>query len=271
MLLLERGVAGPEHRRHLQTSIIGLRARTLRTSSFDRRSARMIVVSPLPCRRATRPRPPSTLDRAPRTGSSSLLHVVPRASDRPRRPPTDLEPRIWSPSSPPTRPGWDAQSGLCRDCARAVRRRAGRLLRRHARGRGTRMPILPTPMRIGAPDAVPRPRGDHRLPRLRVLRASGSRRAARPHRPLRGHHATRRRREDLEPPDVSSWHGMMTSVVACGNGTLSGGFYRGVASEARLVLVKVGDDAPHDPRRTSGAGSTGWCATASATASASST
>jgi hypothetical protein len=51
----------------------------------------------------------------------------------------------------------------------------------------------------------------------------------------------RRRREDLEAPDVSSWHGMMTSVVACGNGTLSNGFYRGVASEARLVLVKVGE------------------------------
>jgi serine protease AprX len=33
---------------------------------------------------------------------------------------------------------------------------------------------------------------------------------------------------------------MMTSVVACGNGTLSGGLYRGIASEAELVLVKCG-------------------------------
>ena len=33
---------------------------------------------------------------------------------------------------------------------------------------------------------------------------------------------------------------MMTSVVACGNGSLSAGLYRGLASEARLVLVKVG-------------------------------
>jgi serine protease AprX len=56
----------------------------------------------------------------------------------------------------------------------------------------------------------------------------------------------RPRREDLSRPDVSSWHGMMTSVVACGNGTLSDGFYRGVASEARLVLVKV---RQHEPRR----------------------
>ncbi len=41
-------------------------------------------------------------------------------------------------------------------------------------------------------------------------------------------------------PDISSWHGMMTSVVACGNGHLSNGNYRGIASEADVVLVKVG-------------------------------
>jgi serine protease AprX len=58
----------------------------------------------------------------------------------------------------------------------------------------------------------------------------------------------RRRREDIERADDSSWHGMMTSVVACGNGHLSNGFYRGVASEARLVLVKVGHMSriPHE-------------------------
>src|SRR5262249_40435384 len=41
-------------------------------------------------------------------------------------------------------------------------------------------------------------------------------------------------------PDVSSWHGMMTSVVAAGNGALSGGRFRGLAWESDLVLVKVG-------------------------------
>src|SRR6266446_8466889 len=44
----------------------------------------------------------------------------------------------------------------------------------------------------------------------------------------------------LETNDVASWHGMMTSVVAAGNGELGGGFYRGIASEANLVLVKIG-------------------------------
>lgn len=44
----------------------------------------------------------------------------------------------------------------------------------------------------------------------------------------------------LQTADVASWHGMMTSVVAAGNGYLSEGFYRGIAPDAKLVLVKIG-------------------------------
>ncbi len=47
-------------------------------------------------------------------------------------------------------------------------------------------------------------------------------------------------RTSLETTDVASWHGMMTSVVAAGNGHVSEGFYRGIASDAEVVLVKVG-------------------------------
>src|SRR3712207_1283884 len=43
----------------------------------------------------------------------------------------------------------------------------------------------------------------------------------------------------LETTDPASWHGMMTSVVAAGNGGLSKGFYRSIAPEANVVLVKV--------------------------------
>lgn len=43
----------------------------------------------------------------------------------------------------------------------------------------------------------------------------------------------------LFQPDVASWHGMMTSVVAAGNGSLSNGFYRGIAKDADVVLVKL--------------------------------
>src|SRR5262245_25303780 len=44
----------------------------------------------------------------------------------------------------------------------------------------------------------------------------------------------------LQKSDVASWHGMMTSVVAAGNGHLSEGFYRSIAPEAKVVLVKIG-------------------------------
>ena len=43
----------------------------------------------------------------------------------------------------------------------------------------------------------------------------------------------------LFDPDAASWHGMMTSVVAAGNGSLSNGFYRGIAQDAEVVLVKL--------------------------------
>ncbi|HVS21769.1 MAG TPA: S8 family serine peptidase [Pyrinomonadaceae bacterium] len=44
----------------------------------------------------------------------------------------------------------------------------------------------------------------------------------------------------LKTNDLASWHGMMTSVVAAGSGALSDGFYRGIASDADLALVKIG-------------------------------
>jgi len=40
--------------------------------------------------------------------------------------------------------------------------------------------------------------------------------------------------------DPSAWHGMMTTVVAGGNGILSEGLFRSLAPEIDLVLVKVG-------------------------------
>jgi serine protease AprX len=43
------------------------------------------------------------------------------------------------------------------------------------------------------------------------------------------------------PPHDGSWHGTMTAVVAAGNGSASGGRFRGLAPEARLVLVRVSD------------------------------
>lgn len=44
-------------------------------------------------------------------------------------------------------------------------------------------------------------------------------------------------------PHITSWHGLMTSSVAAGNGFLSDSLYRGIAYRAKLVLVKTGDPA----------------------------
>ena len=40
----------------------------------------------------------------------------------------------------------------------------------------------------------------------------------------------------------NSWHGTMTSVVCAGDGFLSNGLYKGIASDAELVLLKVQDE-----------------------------
>jgi len=137
-------------------------------------------------------------------------------------------------------PWWRPEAGICPACVARLLEAEGRARARYrAFARGA-LPILPTPVRVGAVDRYAG-RGvtiafldsgffahpDLLEPRNRILRYVDvtSRKA---------------RREDLQRPDESSWHGMMTSVVACGNGHLSGRLYRGIASEAGVVLVKVG-------------------------------
>ncbi len=47
---------------------------------------------------------------------------------------------------------------------------------------------------------------------------------------------------DTKPVESWHWHGTQTTVAAAGNGYLCEGKYRGVASDARLVLVKVSSE-----------------------------
>jgi serine protease AprX len=47
--------------------------------------------------------------------------------------------------------------------------------------------------------------------------------------------------DSFNKPLISSWHGLMTSCVAAGNGSLSDQLYRGIAYQANLVLVKTGN------------------------------
>ena len=51
--------------------------------------------------------------------------------------------------------------------------------------------------------------------------------------------------DDFLSPRPGAWHGTMTACAAAGNGYLSGGRYRGLASEARVVLIKCLHDASH--------------------------
>ena len=135
-------------------------------------------------------------------------------------------------------PGWRPDFGLCRECAeRFAAALAALSAHEDSFAAGA---ILPTPVRLGAPDRY-RGRGvtvafldsgfyahpDLVEPRNRILKYVDITNPG-------------ARADVLKRPDASSWHGMMTSVVACGNGRLSGGLYRGIASEADLVLVKCG-------------------------------
>jgi len=136
-------------------------------------------------------------------------------------------------------PGWQAGAEVCAECARRfVHARA--YLREHQPAGEGLPPILPTPVRLGAPE---RYRG--RGVTIAFLDAGfyAHPDLVEPRDRIRAYVDVtdpRARRADLSEADESSWHGMMTSVVACGNGRLSGGLYRGLASEADLVLVKCG-------------------------------
>ena len=48
-------------------------------------------------------------------------------------------------------------------------------------------------------------------------------------------------------PNNESWHGTMTSVVCAGDGYFSNGLYKGIASDAELVLIKTQDKSGKIP------------------------
>ncbi len=148
-------------------------------------------------------------------------------------------------------PWLDEQVDCCAPCARRFRR-ALWYFRAAGMADGSTSPILPTALRLGA---SPRYRGrgvtiafldagfyahpDLVTPKDRIREYVDVTRAG-------------SRREDLDDPRDAGWHGMMTSVVACGNGALSRGLYRGIASEAEVVLVQCGTARRvfhHDIRR----------------------
>jgi serine protease AprX len=137
-------------------------------------------------------------------------------------------------------PGWNPEQGACPGCLELFRGALQRVRANPNLFRDGRLHILPTPLRMGADDRYAGrgvtiafldsgfyPHPDLVEPRNRILHYENLVDPDFDH-------------AELSIPDVSSWHGMMTSVVAAGNGFLSKGLYRGIASEANLVLIKVG-------------------------------
>ena len=137
---------------------------------------------------------------------------------------------------------WEPGKQICHDCVTRYSRLHDELTAAYPQFAEQELKVLPTPMRLDAPDEF-RGRGatiafldsgfyahpDLAQPQNRILKYVNL--------------VERARTADLTTPQVSSWHGMMTSVVAAGNGYLSEGLYRGIASEANVVLVKVGMSA----------------------------
>src|SRR6266480_2678623 len=147
--------------------------------------------------------------------------------------PENLHPIIRSNAATP-----DAEE-VCRRCIE-IFNRAQRQIESHATIFERNDFVLPTPLRMDA---------DERFTGRGVTIAfldSGfyaHTDLTTPRNRIRAYHsifATEGDLTSLETTDVASWHGMMTSVVAAGNGYLSAGFYRGIAPESELVLVKIG-------------------------------
>jgi serine protease AprX len=137
-------------------------------------------------------------------------------------------------------PWWKVEDGLCAECARRFEEAVRHAQKHYPAFTHAGVPILPTPVRLFASDDF-----GGRGVTVAFLDAGffAHPDLVEPHDRIRAFvdvNNPRARKADLLRPDDSSWHGMMTSVVACGNGRLSNGLYRGLASEAELVLVKVG-------------------------------
>ncbi|MGE0131776.1 MAG: S8 family serine peptidase [Blastocatellales bacterium] len=137
-------------------------------------------------------------------------------------------------------PGWGAEDGVCQPCFDLFRGARDRFHANPNIFRDGEYRILPTPLRVGADerfagrgvtiaflDSGFYPHPDLTEPRNRILHYVNITEPS---------HSE----DEFRAPNNSSWHGMMTSVVAAGNGHLSGGVYRGLASEADVVLVKCG-------------------------------
>lgn len=141
-------------------------------------------------------------------------------------------------------PGWQPEQGICQPCFDLFRGAHDRLKANPKVFHNHRYQILPTPLRVGADerftgrgvtiaflDSGFYPHPDLIEPRNRILRYVNI---------TAPDQTAQEANDEINQPNDSSWHGMMTSVVAAGSGYLSSGTYRGLACDAKVVLVKAG-------------------------------
>ncbi len=136
-------------------------------------------------------------------------------------------------------PKWSIERGICTRCLDGEYLRLSQELD-HGSGGPNFFTILPTPLRLEASNEYSgqgvticfidsgfyfHPDLEGRI--LKVVDITHPRRNA----------------NYFKQPHDESWHGTMTSVVAAGDGRKSSGLYRGIASKANLVLLKVQDDS----------------------------
>ena len=149
-------------------------------------------------------------------------------------------------------PGWNANAGACPECVHRASEAVQQARSQTTIHQELMLPypvyapdeirLLPTPMRLGTNpqytgngvtmafvDAGFYPHPDLTQPENRILCYVD----ATDDEPVE--------QAEISQLQVSSWHGLMTSCVAAGNGYMSGNLYRGVASRANLVLVKAGN------------------------------
>jgi serine protease AprX len=148
-------------------------------------------------------------------------------------------------------PGWKPQDGACLECvheaveraiqARSVTSLQAELLTPFPVYARDEQKLLPTPIRVHANanftgrgitiaflDSGFYPHPDLVRPKNRIVCYVDTTGRV----PLE--------KRSFKKPVVTSWHGLMTSAICAGNGFMSNHLYRGIAEQAKLVLVKTG-------------------------------
>lgn len=143
-------------------------------------------------------------------------------------------------------PNWEPEQGVCPNCLQKVVTALGEQVATHPHRHALQTPfygILPVGLRLGVNEEY-----DGTGVTIAFVDAGFS-----AHPDLEGRiklyvDASTEDIRELEEVELSgdlSWHGTMTSVVACGNGSLSEGLYRGLATGAEVVLIRVSSPEGH--------------------------